>query len=56
VYPRGTRPGQRQTHPQQWTGLAPRDGRPRPEARGVQLLDVEIERRPLAVYAALVGE
>jgi transposase len=56
VYPRATRPGQRQTHPQQWTGLAPRDGRPRPEARGVQLLDVEIERRPLAVYAALVGE
>jgi hypothetical protein len=56
VYPRGTRPGQRQTHPQQWVGLAPRDGRPRPEPRGVQLRDVEIERRPLTEYAALVEE
>jgi transposase len=56
VYPRGMRPGQRQTHPQQWAGLAPRDGRPRPEPRGVQLLDVDIERRPLTVYAALLGE
>ncbi len=56
IYPRGTRPGQRQTHPQQWAGLTPRDGRPRPEPRGVQVLDVEIERRPLTVYAALLGE
>ena len=56
VYPRRTRPGQRQTHPQRWAGLAPRDGRPRPEPHGVQLLDVGIERRPLTVYAALVGE
>jgi transposase len=56
VYPRGMRPGQRQTHPHQWAGLAPRDGRPQPEPRGVQLLDVDIERRPLTVYAALLGE
>jgi transposase len=56
VYPRGTRRGQRQTHPQQWAGLTPRDGRPRSEPRGVQLLEVEIEQRPLEVYAALVGE
>jgi transposase len=56
VYPCGTRPGQRQTHPQQWAGLTRPDGRPRPEPQGIQLRDVEIERRPLAAYAALVGE
>jgi transposase len=55
VYPVGQRSGQRQTHPQQWAGLAPREGRARPEPHGVQRLDLEIERRPLAAYAALVG-
>jgi transposase len=55
AYPLGHRPGQRQTHPQQWAGLTPRDGRPRPEPQGVQRLDIDIERRPLAAYAALVG-
>jgi transposase len=55
VYPIGHRPGQRQTHPQQWAGLAPRDGRPRPEPHGVQRRALDIEQRPLAAYAALVG-
>jgi hypothetical protein len=55
VYPRGRYPGQRQTHPQQWTGLVARAGRPRPEPHGVQRCDLEIEQRPLATYAALVG-
>lgn len=55
VYPIGQRRGQRQTHPQQWAGLTPREGRPRPEAYGVQRLDLEIEQRPLSAYAALVG-
>lgn len=55
VYPRGRYPGQRQTHPQQWAGLAPRDRRPRPEPYAVQRRDLEIEQRPLTAYAALVG-
>jgi transposase len=55
VYPRGQRPGQHQTHPRQWAGLAPREGRPRPDPQGVQRMDLEIEQRPLAAYAALVG-
>jgi transposase len=55
VYPIGQRRGQRQTHPQQWAGLAPRDRRPRSEPYGVQRLELEIEQRPLAAYAALVG-
>jgi hypothetical protein len=45
VYPVGQRSGQRQTHPQQWAGLAPREGRARPEPHGVQRLDLEIEKR-----------
>jgi transposase len=55
VHPRAGRPGQRFTAPGQWDGLRSGDGRPRREALAAQVPTVEVERRPLAVYAALVG-
>lgn len=56
VHPRATWPGQRFTHPRQWEGLPRGDSRPRKEPVAVQVADVQVERRPLAVYDALVEE
>lgn len=55
VHPHASRPGQRLRVPGQWTGLRQGDGRPRREALAVQVADVTVERRPLAVYEALAG-
>lgn len=55
VHPRATRPGQRLTAPGQWAGLPGGDGRPPKEPLATQLPGVEVEQRPLAAYAALVG-
>jgi len=55
VHPRAQRPGQRLTIPGQWAGLPSGDGRPPKEPLAVQLPSVEVEQRPLAAYAALVG-
>ncbi|BDG59307.1 IS21 family transposase [Caldinitratiruptor microaerophilus] len=55
VHARATQRGQRLTHPRQWAGLQAGDGRPSKEALAVQLPTVEVERRPLAAYEALVG-
>jgi len=55
VHPRASRPRQRFTAPGQWDGLRAGDDRPRKEALAAQVPTVEVERRPLAVYAALAG-
>lgn len=55
VHARATQRGQRFTHPRQWAGLKAGDGRPSKEVLAVQLPTVEVERRPLAAYEALVG-
>jgi hypothetical protein len=55
VHPRATRPGQRSTLPGQWEGLPSGDGRPRKEARAVQVSSIEVEQRSLAEYQLLVG-
>ncbi len=55
VHLRAHRPGQRLTVPGQWAGLAGGDGRPPKESLATQLPSVEVEQRPLAAYAALVG-
>lgn len=56
IHPKATRPGQRFTHPRQWDGLPKGDARPRREPAAVQVAQVEVERRPLAVYEALLEE
>jgi transposase len=55
LHPRAARPGQRLILPGQWAGLPGGDGRPAPGPLAVQVPAVEVERRPLAVYDALVG-
>lgn len=55
VHARATQRGQRLTHPRQWVGLQAGDGRPSKEVLAVQLPTVEVKRRPLAAYEALVG-
>jgi len=54
VHPKAIRPGQRSTHPRQWAGLGPVTGKRRREPSAVQLPSVEVERRSLAVYEALL--
>jgi transposase len=56
VHPRATRPHQRFVLPGQWDGLPLGDARPPREPLATQLPAVEVEARPLAVYAALAGE
>jgi hypothetical protein len=55
VHPRASRPGQRFAAPGRWDGLRAGDGGPRKEALAAQVPAVEVERRPLAVDAALAG-
>ena len=55
VHPRATRPGQRFPAPGQWDGLPMGDGRPRRSPMARQVAAVEVQRRPLDVYEALVG-
>ena len=55
VHPRARKPGQRLTVPGQWAGLVGGDGRPPTASLATQLASVEVEQRPLAAYAALVG-
>lgn len=55
VHPRATRPGQRFPAPGQWDGLPMRDGRPRKAPTALQVAAVEVQRRSLAFYEALVG-
>ncbi len=55
VHPRAQRPGERLALPGQWEGLDLGDGRPKPEPLARQLPSVEVERRPLASYDALLG-
>jgi hypothetical protein len=55
VHARATRRGQRFPVPGPWAGLPRSDGRPRPGPLALRVPAVEVERRPLAVYDALVG-
>jgi transposase len=55
VHPRATRPGQRLTTPGQWAGLAATSDRPAREPLAVEVPSIEVERRSLAVYDALIG-
>jgi hypothetical protein len=55
VHPRARIAGQRFTLPGQWAGLSSVSARPRKEPLAVQMPSVEVERRPLAEYDALVG-
>jgi transposase len=55
VHPQAQRAGQHLTLPGQWAGLAKGDGRPRKEALAVQVATVEVQRRPLESYEALVA-
>jgi transposase len=55
VHPRAHQPGRRLTLPGQWAGLPGGDDRPPKEPLAVELPSVEVEQRPLAAYAALVG-
>ena len=54
VHPRTTRPGQRLTVPGQWAGLAAASDRPVREPLAVEVPSIEVERRSLTVYDALV--
>lgn len=54
VHPQVTKPGQKLTLPGQWEGLPMGDGSPRREAVAVQLERIEVERRSLAAYEALI--
>jgi transposase len=55
VHPRATRPGQHLYAPDQWKGLPHGEGRPKPEPGAVQVANMEVEQRPLAVYEQAAG-
>lgn len=55
VHPRARRQGERFAIPGQWAGLAQGEGRPRKEVLAVQLPTIEVERRPLESYDALLA-
>jgi transposase len=55
VHPRAITPGQRLTAPGQWAGLPDGDGKPPKEPLAVQVPSLEVEQRPLAAYAELIG-
>jgi transposase len=55
IHPRASRLGERFTVPGQWAGLPLGEGRPRREALAVQLPQVDVQRRSLAIYEALVA-
>ncbi|MBM4417958.1 MAG: IS21 family transposase [Chloroflexi bacterium] len=56
VHARATAPGQRFTAPGQWDGMPVIDGRRRHSPLARQLQPDSVEQRPLATYAALLGE
>jgi transposase len=55
VHPRATRPGERFVLPGQWKGLGQGEDRPGREALAWQVPSIEVERRALASYEALVA-
>jgi hypothetical protein len=55
VHPRASRPGQRLTVPGQWAALPTASSLPRREALAVQLPNIEVQHRSLAIYEALVA-
>jgi transposase len=55
VHPRATRPGERFVLPGQWAGLDPGESRPGKEALAWQVPSIEVERRALASYEALLA-
>ena len=55
VHPRATRPGERFVLPGQWEGLGQGEDRPLREALAWQAPGIEVERRALASYEALLA-
>ena len=55
VHPRALTAGQRLTTPGQWSGLPRGDQRPTPEPLAIQRPTVDVERRPLAAYEAVLA-
>lgn len=55
IHPRALYPRTTLTLPGQWDGLQAHSSRPEPDRLGIQIASPEVQVRPLAVYAALVG-
>lgn len=55
MHSRATKRGERRPHPNQWDGLESGDERPRKTPVAYQVPTVEVERRALATYDALVA-
>lgn len=55
VHPRALHPRQRLVAPGQWDGLPSGDGRPRPPRTAQQVPSIEVERRPLTSYEAVLA-
>jgi transposase len=55
THPHATRPGERLRVPGQWADMPSGDGRPGREALAVQIADIVVERRSLAIYEVAAG-